>query len=396
VNGRLAEDPVRVLHSYPNRIGADRICLTAWHQVSGVAAAGASVFAHPGQVARELPREVQVKPTLARGNLRVPYRVLGRRRAPVLHDHVVARRLPKLRGRIDIVHAWPGGALETLRVARALGIPTVLERPNAHTRFAYEVVRTESERIGMTLPPDHEHAHNADLLRREEEEFRAADRLLCPSDFVLRSFREEGFAEKNLARHTYGFDESAFYPDEGPRDSARPLTALFVGHNALRKGLHYGLEAWRRSPASSEGRFLVVGELPAGYAEKISSLLDQPTVEVLGPRHDVAELYRSSDIFVLPTLEEGSPLACLEALGSGCVPVVSDVCAGVCRHMENALVHTVGDVDALTEHLTKLHDDRGLLERLRAGALASASELTWKSAGSRLLDVYREVVGSHY
>ena len=388
--------PVRVLYSYPNRIGADRICLTAWHQVNSVAAAGASVLAYPGAVARELPPEVQLKPTLARGKLRVPYRMLGRRRALVVHDHVVARRLPKLRGRIDIVHTWPGGALETLRVARELGIPTVLERPNAHTRFAYDVVRREGERIGVTLPPDHEHSYNADVLKREEEEFRTADRLLCPSDFVLQSFREEGFAQEKLVRHAYGFDESEFYADEGPRDPARPFTALFVGHNALRKGLHYALEAWRGSHASASGRFLVVGELPSGYVEKIRPLLDQPTVEVLGPQRDIAKLYRSSDILLLPTLEEGSPLVCLEALGSGCVPVVSDVCASVCRDTENALVHAVGDVHTLTEQLTKLHDDRGFLERLRAGALASASGLTWKSAGARLFDVYREVVGSHH
>ncbi len=76
------------------------------------------------------------------------------------------------------------------------------------------------------------------------------------------------------------------------------------------------------------------------------------------------------------------------------MPVVSDVCAGVCRHMENALVHPVGDVDTLREHLTMLHEDRDLLARLRAGALASAPEFTWRAAGARLLDVYRDLVAS--
>ena len=186
-----------------------------------------------------------------------------------------------------------------------------------------------------------------------------------------------------------------FYPADRPDEPDRPFTLIFVGDNALRKGLHYALEAWRRSPVSATGRFLVVGEFPAAYVEKIGSLLDHPTVEVLGHRSDVAKLYRESDAFVLPTVEEGSPLSCLEALGSGCVPLVSDVCEGICVHMENALVHPVGDVDALTEHLTLLHDDRLLLQRLRDGVLHSAPELTWSAAGRRLLDVYREVVESY-
>jgi glycosyltransferase involved in cell wall biosynthesis len=302
--------------------------------------------------------------------------------------------LPKLVGRLDVVHTWPSGARATLQVAKRLGIPTVLERPNAHTRFAYDIVQREGDRLGVKLPPAHEHAYNEDALRLEEEEYQLADQLLCPSDFVLNTFRDEGFPPAKLVRHAYGFDERVFYPDASPRDKNRSLTALFVGDNALRKGLHFALEAWRRSPLSGAGRFLVVGEFPPEYVRRIRSLLDHPTIEILGHRTDVADLYRSSDIFVLPTIEEGSPLACLEALGSGCVPVVSDVCAGVCIHMQNALVHRVGDVDALTEHLTLLHKDRDLLERLRAGALSSAPGLTWGAAGARLLDVYRDVVDS--
>ena len=394
-SSRRRTGSIRVLYSFPHKIGAGRICATAWHQVNGLAVAGADVLACPGAVARELPGSVEVRPTLARGKVRIPYRVLGNRRALAVHDRIVAHRLPKLAGRIDLVHAWPSGALETLRAAKMLRIPTVLERPNAHTRLAYDIVRREGDRLGVTLPPDHEHAYNERTLELEEEEFRLADRLLCPSDFVLQTFREEGFPEANLARHDYGFDEKVFYPDSRPRDKNRPLTMVFVGDNALRKGLHFALEAWRRSPLSTDGRFLVVGDFLPSYAEKIGPLLACPTVEVLGHRADVADLYRQSDVFVLPTLEEGSPLACLEALGSGCVPVVSHVCAGVCIDMENALVHRAGDVDALTRQLTMLHEDRDLLERLREGALSSAPRFTWTAAGARLLDVYREVVESY-
>ena len=111
---------------------------------------------------------MRVRPTLARGRLKIPYTPLGRVRALRLHDRLVANALPRLAGEIDVVHAWPLGARETLRVARALGIPTVLERPNAHTGFAYEVVRAECERLEVPLPADHEHAFNADILRLEE------------------------------------------------------------------------------------------------------------------------------------------------------------------------------------------------------------------------------------
>src|SRR5579872_3866483 len=106
--------PVRVLYSFPHKIGAGRICYTAWQQVNGLAAAGAEVLVFPGAISRPLPSVVKVRPTLARGKLRIPYRVLGSMRAFALNDWIVARRLRHLAGQIDIVHTWPSGALRTV------------------------------------------------------------------------------------------------------------------------------------------------------------------------------------------------------------------------------------------------------------------------------------------
>jgi hypothetical protein len=161
--------PIRVLYSFPHKLGAARICTTAWHQADGLAAAGADVLVFPGVQQKPLPTRVKVRPTLAWGKVRIPYKIVGGMRACALHDFIVARRMEKLRGQIDIVHAWPTGALLTLKAAARLGIPTVLERPNAHTRFAYETVQTVWERLGLALPPNHEHAYKPDVLRKEVE-----------------------------------------------------------------------------------------------------------------------------------------------------------------------------------------------------------------------------------
>ena len=151
---------IRVLYSFPHKLGTDRICYTAWQQVNGLAAAGPDVLVFPGVLHRQMPANAKVRPTLAWGKLRLPYKLFGTMRTCALHDYIVSKRLEKLAGQIDIIHTWPIGALQTLKTARRLGIPTVLERCNSHTRFAYEVVQKECERIGVPLPPDHEHASN--------------------------------------------------------------------------------------------------------------------------------------------------------------------------------------------------------------------------------------------
>jgi glycosyltransferase involved in cell wall biosynthesis len=384
----------RVLYSYPSKLGATRICYTAWQCVSNVAAAGAEVTVFPGVLQRALPESIRVRPTLSWGKLRVSYKLLGTVRALQLHDYIVSKRLPGLVGKIDVVHTWPVGALRTLQVAKELGMVTVLERPNAYTRYAYEVVAKECARLGVSLPANHEHAYHEDTLRIEEAEYDAADFLLCPSDFVKRTFLDAGYPAGKLLRHQYGFDEKKFMPSASDSAPSAGLKMLFVGGAAPRKGLHYALEAWLRSTAHNQGQFAIAGEFVPAYETKLRSLLMHPSVKVLGHRTDVAELMRQNDVLVLPTIEEGSALVTSEARGSGCVLLVSEAAGALCTHMQDALIHKVGNIEELISHINLLDQDRALLQRLRAESLRTIDQITWSAAGERLRKVYEQALHS--
>jgi glycosyltransferase involved in cell wall biosynthesis len=387
------EDGIRVLYSYPLKIGAGRICHTAWQQVNGLAAAGADVVLFPGVLHKPVSPTVTVRSTLSRGRFRISYKLVGNMRALALHDYIVSRRVERLAGQIDVIHTWPNAALRTLKAAARLGIPTVLERPNTHTRYAYETVQRESERLGILLPPNNEYANKADVLRKEEEEYELADYLLCPSDFVRQTFLDHGFSSTKLMRHQYGYDEKTYYPNQDPgAQKQRGLTMLFAGDCAVRKGVHFALEAWLKSSAHHDGTFMIAGHFLPAYAEKLAPLLSHPSVQVLGFRNDIAELMRRSDVFILPSIEEGSALVTSEARGSGCVLLVSEATGAICSHMENALIHRVGDVGTLSRQITMLNEDRDLLQRLRTTSLSSVHEITWGAAGVRLLRVYHDAV----
>lgn len=386
---------LRVLYSFPHKLGAERICYTAWQQVDGIARAGASVLAFPGVLHKALPPQVVVRPTLARGKIRIPYKLFGRMRALALHDFIVSRRLEKLAGEIDIVHVWPSAAERTLKTAARLGIPTVLERPNAHTRFAYEVVQKECERIGMALPPEHEHAFHADILKKEEDEFELAYRLLCPSEFVASTFLSRGFPNEKLARSQYGYDEQIYHPIAEASEPKKGLTFLFAGGCAPRKGLHFALDAWLQSSASADGMFLIAGAFVPQYQEVLARQLAHPSVKMLGHRRDIPELMRKSDVLVLPSLEEGSALVTYEARGSGCVLLVSNAAGAVAQHMTDSLVHEAGDVATLTQHMNLIHQDRSFLAKLRQSSLLTAKDITWAASGRKLVEVYETIIADH-
>lgn len=112
--------PIRVLYSFPHKLGSGRICDIAWHQINGLVAAGADVTACCGALAKPVPDGVVVETTLARGKLRIPYKLLGRMRACALHDYLVSRTIEKLAGKIDVIHTWPFRDCECCLLACAL------------------------------------------------------------------------------------------------------------------------------------------------------------------------------------------------------------------------------------------------------------------------------------
>ncbi len=76
------------------------------------------------------------------------------------------------------------------------------------------------------------------------------------------------------------------------------------------------------------------------------------------PYHQVHSVYRGADIFVYPSLHEGSALAIGEALASG-LPVITTANAGsVVRDGEEGYIVPIRDVEALMDRILTLYLDR--------------------------------------
>ena len=386
---RGSESP-SILYSFPFRIGTERICATAGYQVEGAAMAGARVTVLAGSIGRSFPPEVRIRSTLAAGPFRLPIRYLGNVRACLLHDWVTARWLERHAAEIDVVHGWPLSSLRTIRVAKRLGIPFLLERPNAHTAYAYEATAIECRLLGIEMPPGHDHQYNQYFLDQEAKDYEETNLLLCPSEFVAQTFRDRGFADARLLRHHYGFDENRFAPGQQEARHDRGLTMIYVGVCEPRKGLHYALQAWLKSDAHKRGTFRICGSFVPGYAEKLKPMLDHASVQVLGHRTDIPELMKESDLFILSSVEEGSALVTYEARGAGCVVLVSNGAGAPVKHMENAMIHPMRDVATLVSHLNALENDRALLKGLRDSSVSQLQALTWESAGKCLAKIYSE------
>ncbi len=108
----------------------------------------------------------------------------------------------------------------------------------------------------------------------------------------------------------------------------------------------------------------------------------------------IADLYRSADLMINPSLVDNMPISILEALASG-VPVVSTNVGGVpylVEHGETALLVPPQDFVAMSEAILQILGDSDLRQRFKEKGFESIQSYTWPNVKSRLMTVYAQVL----
>ncbi len=113
-------------------------------------------------------------------------------------------------------------------------------------------------------------------------------------------------------------------------DWAESPRAVFVGRLAPEKGLHALIESWPIVVATFPGaRLTIVGDGPERPALEtlVARLNLGESVSLPGPTSNPTSILRDSDLFVLPSREEGMSIALLEAMALG-MPLVASAIPG--------------------------------------------------------------------
>jgi glycosyltransferase involved in cell wall biosynthesis len=146
--------------------------------------------------------------------------------------------------------------------------------------------------------------------------------------------------------------------------------------------------------------FLLAGDGPSRrqLEARVADLGLSKRVVFLGQRSDIRELLMACDVFVLPSLYEGSSLAVLEAMASGRAIVATGI-PGTDELIEDGvsgLLVPPTDDAALAGAIRRLLDDDELRRRLGAKARAHAEvEFTRDAMATRITSTYRRLLGAH-
>lgn len=122
----------------------------------------------------------------------------------------------------------------------------------------------------------------------------------------------------------------------------------------------------------------------------------EANVRLLGYRDDAGDILAGADIYAMPSLSEGLPLALLEAMAVG-LPVIASRVGGipeVAIDGENALLVPPGDPAALGSAIERLIGDRALCARLgRAARQTAERDYTLDAMLDRYEAIYAAISG---
>ena len=151
----------------------------------------------------------------------------------------------------------------------------------------------------------------------------------CAAILVSTREMQQTFAAAGVPARLVPETGFAHTPFPQPRPLHQPLRLLFSGRFIFCKGLHFALHALRATDTRAELHLFGDGPLRRGY-ERLSrqlGLAGRVFFHGWKPREQLLATLADYDVFLFPSLHDGTASALLEAMAAG-MPVVCLDCAG--------------------------------------------------------------------
>ncbi|NEO96362.1 MAG: glycosyltransferase family 4 protein [Moorea sp. SIO3G5] len=185
------------------------------------------------------------------------------------------------------------------------------------------------------------------------------------------------------------------------RPGSQKVTILFLGRIGQRKGAFDLIKAFAALPAEDKNRASLIlagnGELEQAYSlVKSLELTANITIPGWVSSEERDHLLAKANIFILPSYNEGLPMAMLEAMGWG-LPVITTPVGGIPELVvdgDNGLLVKPGEIPELSMAMQTLINDLGLRLSLGCTARASVAHLNIEDYCSSVLNIYGSVLKS--
>jgi glycosyltransferase involved in cell wall biosynthesis len=226
----------------------------------------------------------------------------------------------------------------------------------------------------------------------------------CCDDFIVLSKTWEDYYVNNLGlnkKQVVVLPNPTELPAQIPnRISTSSIKFGFFGRVGARKGTFDLIKAFAQIPDAlkADSELIVAGDGDIEEARRLAKSLNLNKIQFLGwiDSQTRDQLLANIDVFVLPSYNEGLPMALLEAMGWGLPAIVTPV-GGIpelITSTENGLLVNPGDIQKLSEAMQQLIENQSLRVSLGNAARETVTPFDVKVYCSQLYKIYSSVLES--
>lgn len=225
--------------------------------------------------------------------------------------------------------------------------------------------------------------------------FQSADKIITYTDEGKSSMVKLGIDPEKIEVIHNGIDTELFSPNY---EEKKRKQLLWVGRYIYGKGVEYLIKAFKIvSDQYDDLNLLMVGDGPLreDIEEQIKDLgLNKKiNIKIFVPNVEIPDLYRNSDIFILPSLEEGVPRTILEAMSCEIPVVCTELPQLVDIVNECGILVPKKDHEALAEAILKiLADDKLYIKLGKNGRKKIITGYSWEDTVKKTIKLYEKLI----
>ena len=298
------------------------------------------------------------------------------------YDAHVAKLIPQLKP--DIFVGYEISCRRSFAAARNIGATTILDLASLDHRFSNKALAhlkqdKKSKKIQHKLSV------------QKKAELKLTDHIFCLSQLAKETLVKQGFAENNIHVFHLGTNLDVFKLNPQIKKSGK-FSVIYVGNISRAKGVDILISAIKKL-GSSDIELILVGS-PADIPR---SELNLGFIQTLGflSAEQLADEFRKSDIFVLPSLVDGWGLVVPEAMACGIPVIVSNHCGSAELVTKNTgWIVQAGNENDLAKALQEAYNNRAALPKMGRLSAKTVEKKTWAAYEKNIANCTLKISGT--
>lgn len=292
----------------------------------------------------------------------------------------------------DIYHYRAGYGLQSVVAAKQKGMVTICDHSLVHPRVLDYLIKN-----GGSLPLKTYTPEITRFWASVESDINQADFVIVNSDFVKDTFINRGWDEDRIFVAYTGLDDALINskPVRGHMEKdSECLNFQFAGEGCSRKGLPHLLCAFKEI-SHLPWSLRIIGNINQDVLDEFVEFLGDKRIKLIPfcSRYDLLVEMGSADVFIFPSLAEGSARVIFMAMAMGCYVITTPNSGSVVINGVSGTIVAPGDVKNLRNAIEDAFTKRIKIKKIGA---KNSDLIQFKynqlNYGSRIVEIYHSII----